>query len=394
MQSFVRTYRYELRPTASQATRLEHAAHARRFVWNWGLERRQEYWRRTGTNLTWTDLSRELTSFKRTPAGRWLTAVDSQALQQALRDLYHAYRSYFRGHSRLPRFKSRKSDPLRFRIPQRISIEGDRLIAPNLGPIRLRLSRVPCGRLSSATFARDPTGKWFVHVVSHFRPDPVPVPDTATGIDLGIRNLVTLSDGSTVPNPRFLRAASRRLRREHRSLSRKQPGGRNRARQRKRLAAAHAKVARKRRDFLHKVTSRLIMEHGVLCIEDLNVRGLARTKLSKDIADASFRELRRQLTYKAAWRNRTIVEIDRFAPSSKTCSCCGEVEPALMPSAITWICPRCGVTHDRDENAARNILGIGMAQLAAAGHADAENACGASVSLRAAAAGAEAGTRR
>jgi putative transposase len=215
--------------------------------------------------------------------------------------------------------------------------------------------------------------------------------DTVAGMDVGVRDLVVLSDGTRVPAPRFYAADERRIRRAHRALSRTTPGSRNRHRQSRRLARVHLRVARRRKDFLHKLSRELVDRYGALSIEDLGVQGLARTKLSKTLADASLSELRRQLEYKARWSGKPIVIVDRFFPSSRLCGACGAVNRSLKPRQRFWRCG-CGANHDRDVNAARNLRDEGLKALVAVGYTDTENACGARVSLPKGAASDEAGT--
>lgn len=393
MAELSRSYRYRLAPTAEQRRALGKAAAARRFVFNWGLERRISTYRASARTLTLGELERELVALKRTDEGRWLTDADSQSLQQALRDLDDAFRRFFRGDSRFPRFKSRKRDLDRFRIPQRCRLCGDCVRVPKIGLIRVRLSRPLDGRPGAATFKRDAAGYWYVTFVVHLSINPSgQMSGRKVGIDLGIRHLATLSNGESVASPGFEQRASRRLRRMHRALTRARRGSKGRAKRRRALALEYARVARRRHDFLHKLTTGWVHEFDLICVEDLNVSGLARTKLSRQVRDAGFRELRRQLTYKCETGSCELHAVDRFFPSSKTCSDCGRVRAGFSSRAKTWRCG-CGCELDRDLNAARNLLREGLRIRAAAGDADAINACEVSARPRIGAADAEAGTR-
>ncbi len=388
-----KAFRYRLEPNAEQTHRLSRQAGARRFVWNWALEQRLAHYHATGKSLDRSELSRRLTGLKKRPATAWLNQIDSQALQQALDDLHRAFKAFFAGRSGFPHFKSRKSGKDSFRIPQRVRLEKSRLYVPKIGWVRLRVSRPLEGVAGAATFKRDASARWFVSIAcrsSVGERTRHPGALNAIGIDLGIRRLATLSSGKTIPNPRAWRSAERSLRRASRSLSRKQRGSRNRARERVRVARLHARIAQRRNDFLHKATTDLIREFDLLCIEDLNVRGLARTKLSKDLLDAGLREFRRQLTYKSDWNGRLLITVDRFFPSSRLCSRCGRRNADLRLSDVRWSC-RCGADHDRDLNAAINLLARGLEMRADAGHADAKNARGASVGIPKGAARSEAG---
>jgi putative transposase len=388
-----RAYRLELRPTARQRAQLERNAHARRFAYNWGLERWRSFHAETGGTIKLKVLLRELTALKRRPEAAWLREVDSQLLQQALFDLRTAYRNFFERRARYPRFKSRKSDPRRFRIPQRVRVSSSRVYLPKVGWIRARVSRPVPDAVKSATFKRDTAGKWFVALVAEFEaPDPPPLPKAPiiTGIDLGLREFAVLSSGERIAHPRFARRAEARLRRAHRALSRTKRGGRNRRRARLRLARIYRRTANQRRDFIHKLTRRIVDAHDVIAIEDLGVSGLARTKLGRAVRDSGFRELRRQLEYKAAWTGKRVYVVDRFFPSSKMCGRCGAVNAGLTPRQRRWTCA-CGAAHDRDLNAARNLRDVAAEAVVAVGRTDTENACGARVRPPTEAAGGEAG---
>jgi putative transposase len=311
-------------------------------------------------------LSHELTQLRRASGQDWLREVPSQIPQQALVDLWHAYRQFFRGQARYPTFRSRKRDTPRFRIPQHVRVSGTRVYVPKLGWIRLRLSRPVEGPTKSATFKRDARGRWHVTLVQPFLPHPLPShpdPPRVVGIDLGLTEFAVLSDGSRIEARQFLRRSAGRLRRAQRSFSRTQPGSRRRARARARVGNLHARVANQRRDFIHKLTTDLIREWDVIGIEDLCVRGLAKTKLSASVFDAGWSEFRRQLEYKAAWNGRTVVLADRFYPSTRRCSACGVVEGPKDLSARVWKC-RCGASHDRDLNAAVNLRDVAMGRVA------------------------------
>lgn len=388
-----RADKFLLRPTAAQRDRLERMGHARRFAYNWGLERWRAYHAENGETISFKQLLRELTGLKREPELGWLRETDSQALQQALFDLRRAYTNFFERRARYPRFKARKRDQQRFRIPQRVKVKGDRIYIPKVGWVKALISRPVNGPTKSATFKRDATGKWFVSLVSEFGLTPSPQPigglKSAIGIDLGVRDLIVLSDGKRVAAPRFAKRAERRIKRAHRSLSRTRPGSRNRTKARLRLARTHQRTVNQRKDFLHKQTTRIVRNHDLIAIEDLGVTGLARTKLARAVLDCAPHELRRQLTYKAHWRGKQLVVVNRWFPSSKLCGACGAINKDLVPRTRTWTC-RCGAIHDRDLNAARNLRDEALASVAA-GRADTNNACGASVGPPTEAAGEEAG---
>jgi putative transposase len=256
-------------------------------------------------------------------------------------------------------------------------------MVPKLGPVGIRQSQPVDGDTKSATFKRDATGNWDVTLVSEFTlPDtvlPQADPLRLVGIDLGYEDFAVLSDGERIQCPRFFRKAERKLRRAQRVLSRREKGSRRRLRAKHTVSLVHRKTVDQRKDFLHKLTTGLVVKYEGICVEDLNVAALAKTKLrghSKSVLDASLGEFRRQLTYKAIWNRRQVAVIDRWHPSSKTCHTCGAINDALTLADRSWTCV-CGVCHDRDLNAALNILAEGL-KILAAGHAD-SNARGAGV---------------
>jgi putative transposase len=370
-----KTYRYRLKPTPQQEKLFRQFAGARRFVWNWGLARRKTHHRETGKTLSVAALCGELTQLKRQPGYEWLRLMNAQSLQQALRDLDRAYVNFFEKRAQFPRFKRRKGSQLSFRIPQSLSLRRDRLFVPKVGEVRLILHRQTEGALKSATFTQDATGKWYVTLVCHVvLPERVEPPlEPVVGIDVGLKDLAVTSDSERTPAPRYYRAAERKLKRLQRHLSRCKKGSRNREKARSKVARQHQRVANLRNDFLHKLSHTLTRQYNTVCIETLNVSGLAKSKLAKSVLDAGWSTLRFQLTYKAHWRGKRLVLIGRFFPSSRLCPVCGTVNPNLTLSERTWTCA-CGVSHDRDLNAARNIRDEGLRLLLADGTSDSRNA--------------------
>jgi putative transposase len=378
-----KVFLYRMKPTAAQTESLARMAGCRRFIWNWALAQRNAHYRATGKGLPAAELSRRLTALKRQPETAWLQEVDSQALQQVLADLQRAYVNFFEKRARFPRFKSRKRDRARFRIPQRVAIADGRVYVPKVGSVGIRQSRPVDGDSKSATFKRDAAGNWHVALVTEFSlPDialPAADPAAVIGIDVGLHDFAVLSNGERIPAPKFFRRAERRLRKAQRIFSRRMKGSARKARAKHQIALVHRKTGNQRKDFLHKLTTDLVVKYDGICIEDLSVKGLARTKLAKSMLDASFGDFRRQLEYKALWNRRHLAVIDRWYPSSKTCHVCGAVNDALTLADRSWTCV-CGVCHDRDLNAALNIRVEGL-RLLAAGHAERQNARGPSVRL-------------
>jgi putative transposase len=370
-----KTYRYRLKPMPQQAELFRQFAGARRWIWNWGLARRKAHYHDTGKALSYQALAAELTQLKRLPGYEWLREINSQSLQQALRDLDRAFVNFFDKRAHFPRFKTRKRSRLSFRIPQRVILKRDRLTVPKIGEVKLVLHRQIEGTLKSATFAQDATGTWYVTLVCHVeladRPE-LPVEPTV-GVDLGLKDLIVTSDGKQVQAPRLYRAAERKLKRIQRHLSRCQQGSRNRERARRNVARQHQRVKNFRNDLLHKLSNALIRQYNTVCIEDLNVSGLAKSKLGKSVLDAGWSTLRFQLAYKALWCGKRLVTIGRFFPSTRLCPSCGRVNPDLTLADREWTCA-CGATYDRDLNAARNIRAEGLRLLLADGLSDSQNA--------------------
>jgi putative transposase len=377
MRTHQKAYRYRLLPTPDQQAVFVQWAGARRWVYNTFLARRVAHYKATGKSLTLVEVCRELTVLKRQPETAWLRDCNAQSLQQALRDLDKAFAAFFAKRSRFPKFRSKKRDRPSFRLPAEVRVESDRLYVPKLGLVRLVLHRPVEGVVKSATFTRDATGAWYVSLVVHFEvPElapPPPAPERLVGIDLGLHDLAVLSDGTRIPAPKHYRRAERKLRRLQRHLARCRQGSKGREQARKAVARQHLKVANQRRDHHHKLTTALMCHYDAVAVENLNVKGLSRTKKAKSIHDAGWGQLRFQLSYKARWAGKHLVVAGRFFPSSRLCGACGAVNDALTLADRVWRCG-CGAVHDRDLNAARNIRDYGLRLLLADGTSDSQNA--------------------
>ena len=378
-----KVYRFRIDPTAKQEEALARYAGARRFIFNWALQRRKETYAQTGKSISWSELSVELTGLKNKPGFDWLKEIDSQLSQQAIADCKKAFDSFFQNRAGFPKFKKKHSAHQSFRIPQRVKLEDGRVYIPKIGWVAVRQSQAVDLPLKSATFKREATGKWHVSLVVEFdlpdRPKPVIETETAVGIDVGFDRFATDSEGSVIEIPRFFRKAEGKIKRASRRLSRCKKGSANRAKARRALAREYEKVANKRADFAHKFSTSVVKEKTTIACETLNLKGMSRTKLAKSVQDASHRETFEQIEYKARWRNRNIVFIGRWFPSSQLCSSCGYRHQELRLSDRYWKCPACGAGHDRDHNAAKNIRDEGIRILLAVGHTERLNACGASV---------------
>lgn len=382
MVTYHKSYRFPMSPTVEQERDLVLFAGARRWVWNWGLTRRKEYYKEHGKSIPAKQLLSELTRLKYEPSTEWLRKVDSQLLQQALRDLDKAFCAFFEKRARYPRYKSRKRDTFSFRIPQGIRVVGRRVRVPKVGYIPIRQSRTIEESIKGATFRCTPEGKWYVTFTTEFKMPDLPLPAlnlrNTIGLDLGLKDFVVCSNGERFPAPRFFRCLSSKLRKAQRSFSRRKQGSKRREKARCKVARIHQQIVNKRSDFLHKLSTSLVCRYDGLCIEDLALRGLARTKLAKSFADASMGEFRRQLSYKTKWNYKHLVEVDRFFPSSRLCYGCKLVNKELKLSDRNWICS-CGLRHDRDLSAALNIRDEGL-RILAVGPTDKQNARGVDVS--------------
>ncbi|MER7756486.1 RNA-guided endonuclease TnpB family protein [Kitasatospora sp. NPDC097643] len=365
-------YSFRIYPTVGQRAALARTFGCARVVFNDALAARKEA-RRSGLpypKATYLQKS-VITAAKKTTERAWLASVGVDPLIQSLRDLDTAYRNFFDSVSGkragrpigLPRFKSKRDarQSLRFtRNGFRIRSNG-KLNLAKIGDVRVKWSRVLPADPSSVTIVLDPSGRYHASFVVDVEPDHLPEVDAEVGIDLGLTTYAVLSDGSVIDNPRFLRKVEKKLKAAQRELSRKAKGSRNQEKARRKVAKAHAKVADTRMDWLHKQTTRIIRETQAVYLEDLNVRGLARGRLAKSVHDARWSTFRRLLEEKAARYGRTVHVVHRAFPSSQLCSACGHRDGPKPLAVREWACGACGVLHDRDLNAARNILAAGQA---------------------------------
>lgn len=360
------SYEYRIYPNAEQRETIARTFGCCRFVYNRALAVRKDAYDAGEEVPSIFDCIKMIPKWKADPETAWLKEADSVALQQSLRDLGRAYGNFFRAPGKVgfPKFKSKRAHQS-YRTTKAEVIDPRHLKLPKLGVIKARVSRMPRGRILSATVEQAPSGKYFVSLCCTDVPMAGPAPEgTAVGVDVGIESLMTLSDGTKVENPKATKRLERKLAREQRRLSRKKKGSNNRERQRIRVARVQEMAVNVRKDAIHEATSKLASENQAVCLENLNVRGMLRNRrLSKAVADASFSEIARQLEYKCAMRGGTVTRVGRFYPSSKTCSCCGHVLEDLPLSTRHWRCPVCGAEHDRDVNAAVNILAEGLRSL-------------------------------
>ncbi|MFC9641829.1 RNA-guided endonuclease InsQ/TnpB family protein [Streptomyces mirabilis] len=360
-----RAFKYRFCPTDAQAAELSRTFGCVRKVYNMALAARTEAWTRQ-ERVDYHQTSAMLTAWKRTGELAYLNEVSSVPLQQALRHLQTAFANFFGKRARYPRFKSRKksrksaeytTSAFRFR-------DGELRLAKMSEPLRIVWSRpLPEGvSPSTVTVSQDAAGRWFVSMLCD---DPgirhLPATDAAVGIDAGLHHLLALSTGEKIANPRHERCDRAVLAKAQRRLAKKEKGSANGVKARRKVARIHARIADRRRDSLHQITTRLVRENQTLVIEDLSVRNMVKNrKLARVISDAAWREFRGMLEYKAQWYGREVIAVDRWFPSSKLCSACGTLQDKMPLNVRTWTCG-CGATHDRDVNAAKNLLAAGRA---------------------------------
>ncbi|MEV6923703.1 RNA-guided endonuclease TnpB family protein [Dactylosporangium sp. NPDC051485] len=369
-RSVKRAFKYRFYPSPGQAAEFARTFGCVRLVYNMALQARTEAWTLRQERVSYNTTSAMLTAWKKTEELAFLNDVSSVPLQQALRHLQVAFANFFAKRARYPSFKSKKksrrsaeytTSAFRYR-------DGQLTLAKMAEPLHIVWSRpLPDGvSPSTATVSQDAAGRWFVSLLCDDQIEQSPATD-AVGIDAGLDSLLALSTGEKISNPRHERRDRARLARAQRALSRKEKGSNNRAKARVKVARVHARIADRRRDHLHKLTTRLVRENQTIVIEDLTIRNMVKNhSLARAISDAAWRQFRTLLEYKAEWHGRNLVVVDRWFPSSKLCSVCGALAERIPLHVRSWTC-RCGIVHDRDVNAARNILAEGLSVTACGG---------------------------
>lgn len=361
------TYKFRLYPTKEQETKLAKHFGCVRFVYNHFLDRRVKFYLEAKEqdlekkSLNYNDDARELTAIKKEIT--WLKEVNSQSLQHALKNLESGFNRFYKKLAKFPRFKNKRAKQS-FRVPQHVRVEDNKLyIVKFREGIKVKLHRPIEGSIYNATISRNKAGQYFVCIGVQRHIEKHEPSENQVGVDLGVKALATCSDGKMFPNIKPYRTLEKKRRMLAKTLSRRVKGSRGREKARRKLARLDLKIANIRNDYLHKVSQKLVSENQTIVMEDLNVKGMmSNRKLSKSIWDCSLYELVRQIKYKSKWYGREFLQVSRWFPSSKTCGSCGYVNDGLTLADRIWVCPRCEVKHDRDVNAAKNILRQGLNQ--------------------------------
>lgn len=355
--------KFRIYPNKEQKNLINQTLGCCRLIYNKGLAMRNDAYK-NGDKIGYSQTSTMLTELKRCEDFAFLKEVDSIALQQSLRDLDRGFVNFFQKRAAHPVFKRKHNHHQSYRTINQggnIRIVGKHIKLPKLGYVKVRQS-MEIGQINNVTIERTPTGKYFAVLNVEFEPTPKPNGGKKIGIDVGIKEFYSDSNGNMVSNPKYLEKSMRKLVREQRRLSRKEKGSNNRNRQRVKVALVHEKIRNQRNDFLQKESTMLIRENQTICIEDLKVKNMMRNhRLARSIASVSWSKFFDMLEYKAMWYGNDIIRIPTMYPSSQTCSCCGYKNPLVKNLAVrNWECPECHTKHNRDTNAGINILRKGL----------------------------------
>jgi putative transposase len=370
-----KAYRYRFYPSPEQESLLRRTMGCARLVYNKALAARTEAWSERQERVGYNQTSSMLTSWKKQEDLEFLNQVSCVPLQQGLRHLQTAFTNFFAGRAKYPNFKKKRNggsaeftkSAFRWR-------DGKVFVAKCAEPLPIRWSQqIPEGCApSTITVKLTAAGQWYVSLlVDDPTVQPLPKTDQQIGLDMGVTSLIATSNGDKIANPKHFKRLRKKLRRVQKALSRKQKGSNNRHKARLKVAKVHAQITDARTDFLHKLTTQLVRENQTIVIEDLAIKNMVKNhKLANAISDAAWGELTRQLTYKCQWYGRELVKIDRYFPSSKRCGNCGHIVDQLPLNLREWECPKCGMDHDRDLNASKNILAAGLAVSAPVAHGE------------------------
>lgn len=387
-----KAYKYRFYPTQIQIDQLARTFGCARFIYNWGLKVRTDAFYQNQERLYYKDLALRLTAIKKDQSTEWLNEVSNVVLQQSLRHLDTAFSNFFAGRAKYPAFKKKTGWQSASYMQNGFTFKAGQIrLAKQDEPLNIRWSRpLPEGSVpSSVSVTRSPAGRYYISLLVEEKISPLPVTTNMVGLDMGLTDIVITSNGMKSGNPKYLQQKQKKLQRYQRIMARKLEAAKVKAgipkgtpipkgkkieksknfiKATQKVARQHERVGDTRRDFQHKLTTALVNNNQVIAVEDLNVKGMVRNpKLARSISDVGWSEIARQLEYKAHWYGRQFVRIDQWFPSSKRCSGCGHILDRLPLQVRHWHCPVCGMKHDRDINAAKNILSAGCAMLSGAG---------------------------
>lgn len=367
METIYKAFKYRIYPNQAQETLINKHIGSCRWLYNYALNKKVEAYKKDKTRLSRFELSADLPKLKTNTETKWLSEVNSQSLQMSLKNMDESFTKFFRDKKGFPKFKSKHNNRQSFNIPQSIKVDWQNktVSVPKIKNIKFALDRIPEGDIKSATISKTPTNKYFISIlVDTKKKEPKKhkiEEETSVGIDLGIKDFAITSNGEKFENPKHLKQYLRRLKKLQKRASKKQKGSNNRKKMNFRVASIHEKISNSRNDFLHKLSSKLIVENQTICLEDLSVKNMLKNhKLAQSIQDCSWSKFNDYLEYKAKWNGNNIVRIGRFEPSSKMCSNCGKINNELTLKDREWKCEGCGVEHDRDINAGKNIKDFGL----------------------------------
>lgn len=351
-----KAYKYRIYPTDTQQAKLAVQFGHARYVYNWALDTKQTAYKETQKSLSYYDLTDKLPELKKQPKTLWLKEAASQVLQQKVQDLDTAFKKFFKGETKYPKFKTRY-DRQSIRFPQGFKFRDNETYLPKVGWIKTSRHRTLQGTPKNVTVSRTKSGNYYAAVQVEVEHKVTRSTNAIVGIDLGLKDFVTLSTGEKIPAPKHLRVAERRLKMLQRRVSSKQKGSANRTKARERYAKLSEHVSNQRKDFHHKMSHRLVREFGILAFEDLNIEGMMQNHcLAKSIADAGWGQFVKFCEYKSYWVGSEVRKVSRWFPSSQLCSVCDVQNKSLKLSDRTWTCASCGSVHDRDQNAALNLV--------------------------------------
>jgi putative transposase len=365
MKKQKRAYKYRFYPTDEQKRILAQTFGCCRFVYNWALRTRTDAYYQRQERIGYHETSAMLTDLKKQEDRAWLNEVSCVPPQQALRHLDRAFRNFFEGRAEYPTFKKKQNtQSAEYTTSAFKWHEGKLTLAKMDKPLDIVWSRpLPKdAKPSTVTVSKDCANRYFVSILVEDDIKTLPVVNKMVGLDLGLKSMVIMSTGETVGNPKFFVKDEKKLAKAQRRHAKKKKGSKNKDKARIKVARIHARINDRRRDYQHKLSTRIVHENQVICVESLAVKNMVKNhKLAKAISDVGWSELVRQIEYKSEWYDRTFVKIDKFYPSSKRCHDCGHILDSLTLDIRMWTCPECGVVHDRDHNAAKNVLAAGLA---------------------------------